>query len=77
MYIYIYIYTQTHNYSSVNIKLILNVSCLCDPLTIVTDAFLFPIRKVICLILPLRLPSCMHLSVFPLFPCSDSIPVSG
>ena len=60
-----------------NIQLILNLSSLHDRLTIVTDALLFPILTVICLLLPLRLQTCMQQSVFPLFPCTDAIPLCG
>ena len=78
VYIYIYIYKYINkNYPSVNLKLILNLSCLNDRLTIVTYAFLFPIRIIIFLLLPLRLPSCMQLSLFPPSPSTNSIPVCG
>ena len=51
-----------------NIKLILNLSCVYDRISIVTNAFLFPIPIGIRLLLPLRLPPCIQLSVFPFFP---------
>jgi len=42
------------------------VSHLYDRHNIVTEAFLFPILTLICLLLPLRQPRFMQLSVFPL-----------
>jgi len=46
----------------------LSVSHLYDHHNIVTDPFLFPIRIANCLLLPLRQPRCMQLSVFPPVP---------
>ena len=43
----------------------------------VTYAFLFPILIAICLLLRVRLLSCIQISTFPLFPCTVAVPLSG
>jgi hypothetical protein len=78
IYIYIYIYITTHPKLLFHERNYFLIICYCyDRLTIVTAAFLFPILTVICLLFRLRLPTCMQLPVFPLFLCTDVIPLFG